>query len=84
MKEKVRKDYTQFDKTKRLLTWNRMLAVLFRVLLLLGVIFLAFTVVAWIFASWFNKWAVILALGLIAVGVILARVEYQIHQRLHD
>ncbi len=84
MKEKVRKDYTQFDKTKRLLTWNRMLAVLFRVLLLLGVIFLAFTVVAWIFASWFNKWAVILALGLIAAGVILARVEYQIHQRLHD
>ncbi|MGI6740960.1 MAG: hypothetical protein ACOX7C_05685 [Brevefilum sp.] len=84
MKEKVRKDYTQFDKTKRLLTWNRMLAVLFRVLLLLGVIFLAFTIVAWIFASWFNKWAVILALGLIAAGVILARVEYQIHQRLHD
>jgi len=84
MKEKVRKDYTQFDKTKRLLTWNRMLAVLFRVLLLLGVIFLAFTVVAWIFASWFNKWAVILTLGLIAAGIILARVEYQIHQRLHD
>jgi uncharacterized membrane protein len=84
MKEKVRKGYTQFDKTKRLLTWNRMLAVLFRVLLLLGVIFLVFTVVAWIFASWFNKWAVILALGLIAAGVILARVEYQIHQRLHD
>ena len=84
MKEKVRKDYTQFDKTKQLLTWNRMLAVLFRVLLLLGVIFLAFTIVAWIFASWFNKWAVILALGLIAAGVILARVEYQIHQRLHD
>lgn len=61
-----------------------MLAVLFRVLLLLGVIFLAFTIVAWIFASWFNKWAVILALGLIAAGIILARVEYQIHQRLHD
>jgi len=69
---------------KRLLRWKRFLAVLFRISILLGLVFLVVLIAALVFASWFRWWAVLISAGLIALGVILARLEYQLHQRLYS
>lgn len=72
------------EKMKRLLGWKRFLGVLFRILILSGLIFLVVLTAGLIFASWFRWWTVLLAAGLIVLGVVLARCEYQLHQRLYS
>ena len=84
MEEKQSKNDPLNAKIKRLSWWKRLLAVLFRFLLLSGLILGVGIIAALIFASWFRLWAALLAVGLIVLSVILARLEYHFHQRLYD
>ncbi len=69
--------------TNRLVLWVRILAVLFRVLIIAGLISLAVVVVSMIIFPTNGFWLFLIPLGLIALGIILARLEYHFHLRLY-
>lgn len=71
-------------RAKRLAGWMRFTAVIYRIILVVGLLLLAATAVL----IWFTRrtylWVVIMPLGLIALGILLAWVEYRLHMRLYN
>ena len=63
--------------------WVRFVAVVYRIFLVLGLLLLGATAVLIFFTRRTYLWVVIVPLGLITLGVILAHVEYRLYKRLH-
>ena len=70
-------------KTERLGAWLRFVGVLFRLMIVLGLILLLLVVGAILFTSLFSFWILVLPVSLIALGLILAWVEYRLHSRYY-
>lgn len=67
--------------TKRLSKRIRLLPVLYRILIILGLVSLALSIFLLAFNSRFSFW-ILLAPGLIvALGILLAWIEYKLHNR---
>jgi hypothetical protein len=64
-------------------SWARLIAVIYRIILVLGLLLLGATAVLIFFTRRTYLWVVSVPLGLITLGVILAHVEYRLYQRLH-
>jgi fatty acid desaturase len=62
----------------------RFFGVLFRIFLVAGLLLLIAAIVLLIATDLFLVWILVLPLNLIALGFILARVEYRLHLRLHQ
>jgi len=63
--------------------WARLIAVIYRIILVLGLLLLGATAVLIFFTRRTYLWVAIVPLGLITLGVILAYVEYRLYTRLH-
>ncbi len=70
-------------RAKRLAAWGKFTAVIYRVILVVGLLLLAATAVLIYFTRRTYLWVIIIPFGLIALGIFLARVEYCLHMRLH-
>lgn len=70
-------------KTKRLGAWLKLIGVLFRLMIVLGLILLVLVVGAILFTSLFRFWILVLPVSLIILGLILAWVEYRLHSRYY-
>ncbi len=70
-------------KEKRLAGWVRLTAVLFRVLIMLGLVSLAILIILLIFTNIFVIWILAIPLALILIGIGLARLEFTLHDRLY-
>lgn len=66
---------------KRLSFWIRLLTVLFRTLIILGLISSAVVILLLALTSRFSCWILFVPGLLIALGILLAWVEYKLHNR---
>jgi len=62
--------------------WRRFLAVIYRLVIILGIVLLAVVFVLVVITTFVPYWAVAFPMVLIIVGVILARLEYTLHKKL--
>jgi len=69
---------------KRLARWVRFLAVIYRVVLVAGLLTLITAIVLLIVTNLFTGWILLVPIALIVGGVILARVEYRLDMRLYN
>ena len=84
MKEQQSKQDQALDNTAQRLTgWMRFVGVVFRILIVLGVILTVLAVVALISTAIFKVWILLLPISLIFLGVLLAWIEYQLYDRLY-
>lgn len=68
---------------KRLARQVRFVAVIYRIVLIAGLLVLIAAVVLLFVTDLFNMWILILPAALIALGIGLARVEYHLDMRLY-
>ncbi len=68
---------------KRLQIWARFFAILFRIMIVAGLLLLVVMIVALIFSSLMYAWLLVIPLGLIILGILLAWLEYDLHKRLY-
>jgi hypothetical protein len=68
---------------KRLARRERFFAVVYRIVLVAGLLGLIATVVLLFATDLFSIWILLLPVALIALGIILARVEYRLDMRLY-
>jgi uncharacterized membrane protein YoaK (UPF0700 family) len=61
--------------------WQRILGVLYRLVIILGLLSFALGAVLVIFTDWILKWQMIFPVLLILTGVVLARVEFVLYKR---
>jgi hypothetical protein len=61
--------------------WVRFLGVVFRIVIILGLLLLGLALALVIFTSIIPLWVLVIPIGLIVAGVILARIEYNLFQR---
>lgn len=71
-------------RAKRLAGWVKFTAVIYRIILVVGLLLLAATAVLIYFTRRTYLWVIIIPFGLVALGIFLARVEYCLHMRLHN
>jgi hypothetical protein len=73
------------DETMRkgLVVWVRLTAVIFRVLIILGLITLIIFTILLSFTNIFTIWILAIPIDLILIGIGLARLEYRFHGRLY-
>jgi len=64
--------------------WVRFLGVVFRIVIILGLLLLGLALVLVIFTSIIPLWALVFPIGLIVVGVVLARIEYNLFQQFSE
>jgi len=84
MQNQIKDDKQIKRKVKCLKKWARLLTVLFRIIIIFGLI-LFFSVAGLIlFISIIPGWVLVLPLSIITFGVILARIEYYLYKRLND
>jgi len=69
---------------RRLTGWVRFYAVVYRIVLIAGLLVLIAAVVLLFVTDLFNAWILLLPAALIALGIILARIEYRLDVRLYD
>jgi L-asparagine transporter-like permease len=72
------------QQTERLAKQVRFFAVIYRIILAAGLLLLAATAVLIFFTRRTYLWVVVVPLGLIALGILLARVEYNLDLRLYS
>lgn len=68
---------------KRLWGWVRFAGVIFRLMIIVGLLLLVLSIVLLAVTSLFRLWILILPFSLISLGIILARIEYHLHGRLY-
>jgi L-asparagine transporter-like permease len=69
---------------ERLAKRARFFAVIYRIILATGLILMAATAVLIFFTRRTYLWVVVVPLGLIALGILLARVEYHLDLQLYS
>jgi uncharacterized RDD family membrane protein YckC len=62
--------------------WQRFLSVVYRLLIIFGLITIAFWVVLVVFTSFIPLWSIVFPVIIIITGIILARYEYTLHNRI--
>lgn len=71
-------------KAERLGAWLGLVGVLFRLLIVAGLILGVLVIFTILFTSMFRLWILILPAVLIALGVLLAWLEFRLHSRYYD
>lgn len=69
---------------KRLAGWVRFVSILFRVLIILGLISSAILIILLISTNIFSVWILVTPLVLILIGIGFAWLEYHLHDRLYS
>jgi len=64
--------------------WQRFLAVVYRLVIIFGLVLLALGAVLVILTSIIPFWSLAFPMVIIIIGLILARVEYNLHKRLNQ
>ena len=64
-------------------TWLRLIAVLYRLLIVVGLILGVLVISAILFTSMFSLWVLLLPVSLTALGVIMAWLEFKLHDRYY-
>ena len=72
------------QQAERLAKQARLFAVIYRIILTAGLLLMAATVVLIFFTRRTYLWVVVVPLGLIALGIFLAWVEYRLDLRLYS
>jgi uncharacterized RDD family membrane protein YckC len=62
--------------------WQRFLAIIYRLVIILGIVLLAVVIILVVITTFVPYWSIAFPLVLILVGVILARLEYTLHNKL--
>jgi uncharacterized membrane protein len=70
------------EQQKRLKNWVQLLGVLFRILILSGLVILIFAIILVLFTNLVHWWMLGFPLAVIVSGVLLARIEYLLYKRL--
>jgi uncharacterized membrane protein len=70
------------EQQRRLKNWVQLLGVLFRILILSGLVILIFAVILVLFTNLVRWWMLGFPLAIIVMGVLLARIEYLLYKRL--
>ena len=70
-------------KKESLRSWISFLGVIYRLAIILGLLFTMGTVVVLILIHIFPLWVLIFPLSLVLFGVILARIEYWLYRKLN-
>ncbi len=70
-------------RAKSLKGWVGFLSVVYRIILIIGLVLFAAAAVLIFFTRRAYLWVVPIPLGLIALGVLLAHFEYRLYRRLH-
>ncbi len=63
--------------------WQRFLSVAYRLVIILGLIFLVVGFIFVVFTSVVPYWSLIFPVVLIILGIVLARIEYTFHKKLN-
>jgi uncharacterized membrane protein len=71
------------ENEKRLIRQVRFIAVIYRIVLMAGLLVLITAVVLLLVTDLFTAWILILPAALIALGIVLARMEYRLDMRLY-
>lgn len=66
---------------QRLAGWVRFFAVIYRIVLVVGLLALVAGVVLLFVVDWLRAWILLLPAALIILGILLARVEYRLDLR---
>ena len=69
---------------RRLSAWVRLLAVLFRVLIILGLTGFLVTFILLLAASNLKVWLILVPSFILGLGLGLARLEYRLYNRLYE
>ena len=69
--------------TRRLYKWERILAVLFRIVIILGLALLVLVIVLLFVVDAFGGWILIAPFVVVATGILLAWLEYRLHLRVY-
>ena len=69
-------------KIKRTSGWKRLMSVLFRVVIFLGLFLLILTTALILFTTFIPLWLLIFPFSIIGFGIVLAWIEYLLHKRL--
>lgn len=68
---------------ERLGAWLKLVGVLFRLMIVLGLLLMLLVISALLFTSLFSFWILVLPVSLMALGIILAWLEFQLHNRYY-
>jgi len=82
--QEIPRDQEPDQQTERLAKRVRFFAVIYRIILAVGLLLMAATAVLIFFTRLTYLWVVVVPLGLIALGIFLARVEYDLDLRLYS
>ena len=75
----------ELDKhAERLATWVRVLGVVFRLLIILGVLLLGLVTALLLLTEILAAWALALPLTLLFIGIWIAGLEYRLHDRVYN
>lgn len=72
------------QRVKNLKGWGTFFGIVYRIILIIGLLLLAATAVLIYFTRRTYLWVSVVPLGMITLGILLARVEYCLHLRLHQ
>jgi hypothetical protein len=70
------------EQQRRLKNWVQLLGVLFRILILSGLVILIFAIILVLFTNLVRWWMLGFPLAIVVLGVLLARIEYLLYRRL--
>lgn len=75
----------ELDKhTERLATWVRVLGVVFRLLIILGLLLLGVVIALLLLTEIIAVWVLALPLTLLVIGIWMAWLEYRLHDRVYN
>lgn len=69
---------------QKLTTWVNLLGVLFRILIIVSLVAFSAIFVLLLVTSLLQIWFLLLPIALLALGIILARLEYLLYNRAYD
>lgn len=72
------------SRIKKLTTWVNLLGVLFRILIIVSLVAFTAIFVLLLVTSLLQIWFLLLPIALLALGIILARLEYLLYDRAYD
>ena len=70
------------ENQERLAKWVRLLGVVFRILILSGLVILVLSIGLVLFTNLLRCWMLGFPLAIVVIGVLLARIEYLLYKRL--
>jgi hypothetical protein len=79
--QKQKTDQSTKGENDALLRWQRFLGVVYRLVIIIGLLSFALGAVLVIFTGWILAWQMIFPVLLILTGVVLARVEFVLYKR---